>query len=57
MLRIFIPLVLGLIVWIYVLWQVLVKREKIDMRAIFQLTVIFTFIWMFLYWLFFALAN
>jgi hypothetical protein len=57
MLPIFIPIVLGLIVWIYVLWQVLVKREKIDMRAIFQLTVIFTFIWMFLYWLFFALAN
>jgi nucleoside permease NupC len=57
MLRIFIPIVLGLIVWIYVLWQVLVKREKIDIRAIFQLTVIFTINWMILYWLFFSLAH
>ena len=57
MLRIFIPIVLGLIVWIIVLWQVLVKREKIDMRALFQLTVIFTFNWMFIYWLFFSLAH
>ncbi|MEY4289869.1 MAG: hypothetical protein RLZZ30_1957 [Bacteroidota bacterium] len=53
MLRIFIPIVLGFIVWIIVLWQVLVKREKIDMRAIFQLTVIFIGIWLLIYWLLF----
>jgi len=53
MLRIFIPIVLGLIVWIIILWQVLLKKKKVDMKALLQLSVLFTLLWILLYWFLF----
>jgi hypothetical protein len=53
MLRIFIPIVLGFIVWIIILWQVLLKKKKVDMKALLTLSVLFTLIWALLYWFLF----
>jgi hypothetical protein len=50
MLRIFIPIVLGLIVWIFVLWQVLLKKKKIDMKSLLLVSALFAAIWLVIYW-------
>lgn len=50
MLRIFIPIVLGLIVWIIVIWQVLLKKKKFDMKSLLILSALFTAIWVVIYW-------
>jgi hypothetical protein len=50
MLRIFIPIVLGLIVWVIVLWQVLLKKKKIDMKSLLLVSALFAAIWLVIYW-------
>ncbi|MFM6935926.1 MAG: hypothetical protein ACKOXP_10815 [Flavobacteriales bacterium] len=53
MLRIFLPIFIGLIVWIIVLWQLLVKKKKVDMNALLVISAIFTVIWLIIYWILF----
>jgi hypothetical protein len=53
MLRIFLPIVIGFIVWIIVLWQVLLKKKKIDMKSLLTVSALFTAIWIVIYWILF----
>ena len=53
MLRIFLPIVIGFIVWIIVLWQVLLKKKKIDMKSLLLFSALFGAIWVVIYWVLF----
>lgn len=53
MLRIFLPIVIGFVVWIIVLWQVLLKKKKIDMKSLLTVSALFAVIWVVIYWVLF----
>ncbi len=54
MLRMFIPILVIIIIWVIALWQVYVQKKKFDLKGLTSFSLFLIGIWALIYWLIFT---